>query len=102
MPTYAPHVYSEQVQIATLEHWVSLLDGQERIPIELDDGSMISGTVAVRASLQTYLDEHRNEGVNGQLCLDQLDASQEPQWIWMDRIVAVHPMPLGADPHVLP
>ncbi|ALS93667.1 DUF3247 family protein [Xanthomonas oryzae] len=102
MPKYAPHVYSEQVQIATLEHWVSLLDGQERVRIELDDGSMISGTVAVRPSLQTYLDDHRNEGVNGQLRLDQLDASQEPQWIWMDRIVAVHPMPLGADPHVMP
>ena len=60
MPKYAPHVYTEQAQIATLEHWVKLLDGQERVRIELDDGSMIAGTVAV------------------------------------------HPMPLGADPQVMP
>ncbi|MCC4620167.1 DUF3247 family protein [Xanthomonas cassavae CFBP 4642] len=99
MPKYAPHVYTEQVQIATLEHWVSLLGDQERVRVELDDGSMLSGTVAVRPSIQTYLDDSDNEGLNGQLRLDQLDASQEPHWIWMDRIVAVHPLPPGADPH---
>ncbi len=102
MSRYAPHVYSEHVQIATLEHWVALLDGQERVRIELDDGSTLSGTVAVRPTIQTYLDENDNEGVNGQLRLDQLDATQEPHWIWMDRIVAVHPLPLGPDPHVVP
>ncbi|PPU68123.1 DUF3247 family protein [Xanthomonas pisi] len=102
MSKYAPHVYSEQVQIATLEHWVALLDGQERVRIELDDGSTLSGTVAVRPTIQTYLDQHDNEGVNGQLRLDQLDATQEPHWIWMDRIVAVHPLPLGTDPHSVP
>ncbi|MEA5122722.1 DUF3247 family protein [Xanthomonas floridensis] len=99
MPKYAPHVYTEQVQIATLEHWVSLLGGQERVRVELDDGSLLSGTVAVRPTIQTYLDDGDNEGLNGQLRLDQLDASQEPHWIWMDRIVAVHPLPPGADPH---
>lgn len=97
-----PHVYTEQAQIATLEHWVKLLDGQERVRIELDDGSMIAGTVAVRPTIQTYRDEQEREGSNGQLRIDHLDASQEPQWIWMDRIVAVHPMPLGADPQVMP
>ncbi|MEA9587300.1 DUF3247 family protein [Xanthomonas sp. WHRI 10064A] len=102
MSKYAPHVYCEHVQIATLEHWVSLLNGQERVRIELDDGSMLSGTVAVRPTIQTYLDDNGNEGVNGQLRLDQLDASQEPHWIWMDRIVAVHPLPLGDDPQVMP
>ena len=102
MPKYAPHVYTEQAQIATLEHWVKLLDGQERVRIELDDGSMIVGTVAVRPTIQTYRDEQEREGSNGQLRIDHLDASQEPQWIWMDRIVAVHPMPLGADPQVMP
>lgn len=96
MSKYAPHVYSEQVQIATLEHWVSLLGGQERVRIELDDGSTISGTVAVRPTIQTYLDDQQREGINGQLRLDHLDASQEPHWIWMDRIVAVHPLPVGA------
>ena len=102
MPKYAPHVYTEQAQIATLEHWVKLLDGQERVRIELDDGSMIAGTVAVRPTIQTYRDEQEREGSNSQLRIDHLDASQEPQWIWMDRIVAVHPMPLGADPQVMP
>ncbi|MBB4132815.1 DUF3247 family protein [Xanthomonas sp. 3075] len=102
MPKYAPHVYSEQAQIATLEHWVSLLDGQERVQIELDDGSMLTGTVAVRPTIQTYLDDHGKEGMNGQLRLDQLDATQQPQWIWMDRIVAVHPLPLSADSQVMP
>lgn len=102
MSKYAPHVYSEQVQIATLEHWVALLDGQERVRIELDDGSTLSGTVAVRPTIQTYLDQNDNEGVNGQLRLDQLDATQEPHWIWMDRIVAVHPLPLGTDPRSVP
>ena len=102
MPKYAPHVYTEQAQIATLEHWVKLLDGQERVRIELDDGSMIAGTVAVRPTIQTCRDEQEREGSNGQLRIDHLDASQEPQWIWMDRIVAVHPMPLGADPQVMP
>ncbi|AKU51077.1 MULTISPECIES: DUF3247 family protein [Xanthomonas] len=102
MSRYAPHVYSEQVQIATLEHWVSLLGGQERVRVELDDGSMISGTVAVRPSIQTYLDDQQREGLNGQLRIDQLDAAQEPHWIWMDRIVAVHPLPLGSDPQAAP
>ena len=102
MPKYAPHVYTEQAQIATLEHWVKLLDGQERVRIELDDGSMIAGTLAVRPTIHTYRDEQEREGSNGQLRIDHLDASQEPQWIWMDRIVAVHPMPLGADPQVMP
>ncbi|KQQ78625.1 hypothetical protein ASF73_03640 [Xanthomonas sp. Leaf131] len=102
MSKYAPHVYSEQVQIATLEHWVSLLDGQERVRVELDDGSIISGTVAVRPTIQTYLDDQQREGVNGQLRIDHLDASQEPQWIWMDRIVAVQPLAVGADPQVMP
>ncbi|CAD0362580.1 DUF3247 family protein [Xanthomonas sp. WHRI 8391] len=102
MSKYAPHVYSEQVQIATLEHWVSLLGGQERVQIELDDGSTISGTVAVRPTIQTYLDAQQREGINGQLRLDHLDAAQEPQWIWMDRIVAVHPLPVGAAPQPKP
>ncbi|KAB7769953.1 DUF3247 family protein [Xanthomonas maliensis] len=102
MSKYAPRVYSEQVQIATLEHWVSLLDGQERVRVELDDGSTISGTVAVRPTVQTYRDADEREGSNGQLRLDDLDASQEPHWIWMDRIVAVHPLPLGADPQPMP
>ncbi|MFC7520235.1 DUF3247 family protein [Xanthomonas populi] len=96
MSRYAPHVYCEQVQIATLAHWVSLLGGQERVRVELDDGSIISGTVAVRPTIQTYLDDQQREGVNGQLRIDHLDASQEPQWIWMDRIVAVQPLPVGA------
>lgn len=97
MSKYAPHVYTEQVQIATLENWVCLLDDQQRVRVELDDGQSVSGTVAVRPTLQTYRDERENEGINGELRLDQLDASQEPHWIWLDRIVAVHPFLQGSD-----
>ncbi|MEE7546896.1 DUF3247 family protein [Xanthomonas sp. Kuri4-1] len=93
MSKYAPHVYTDPAQIATLETWVTQLPGQAQVQVTLDDGSRVVGTVAVRPTLQTFRDEHQQEGVNGQLRLDQLDASQQPHWLWLDRIAAVEPLP---------
>ncbi|GHH60862.1 MULTISPECIES: DUF3247 family protein [Gammaproteobacteria] len=102
MSRYAPHVYTDQRQIAMMEQWMKQLDDEARVVVTLDDGTRIAGTVAVRPTVQSYLDENEREGMNGELRLDALDASQRPRWIWLDRIVDVAPFPLGHDPQVMP
>lgn len=95
MGKYAKHVYTEQSQIATLEHWLGQLPDEARVQVTLDDGSRVLGTVAARPTVQTFRDEAENEGANGLLRLDDLDNPVQQHLIWLDTIRDVRPLPSG-------
>ena len=55
--------------------------------LTLVDGSRLSGVVATRPVLQTFLDADGNEGINAGLRID--DASGQARSIWLDEVVDV-------------
>lgn len=93
MARYAKHVYTGQSQIAALEAWIVQLPDEARVQVTLDDGRRLLGTVAVRPTLQAFLDEDEREGMNGLLRLDDLDTPVQQHLIWLDTIREVRPLP---------
>ncbi len=94
MSKYAERVYTDQAKIAALEALIKQLPGHVPVKLSLTDGSHLVGSVAVRPTIQTFVDGNDQEGANGQLRVDGLDPSQQPRWIWLDQIVAVEQLQL--------
>lgn len=92
MSRYAEHVYTEESQIAGLEAWIAQLPDEARVQLTLADGRRLRGTVAVQPTLQLFLDGDGREGSNGVLRLDDLDAPEQWQLIWLDTIREVRPL----------
>ena len=90
MSRTAPRVYSDQHDIAALEACAARLPDEARVDIVLRDGSCVSGTVAMRPSLQSFLDADGREGSNGMVRIDQAgDARGAPTYFWLDDVLDI-------------
>ena len=93
MSRYAPRIHTHPDAIPALEALLPQLHGQTQVELTLEDGSRLIGTVAVQPTLQQYRDADENEGSNGQLRLDDLEAPVQQHLVWLDRIKAIRQMP---------
>ncbi|MBT2768091.1 DUF3247 family protein [Stenotrophomonas sp. ISL-67] len=93
MSRIAPNILTHPADIAALEALLPQLKGQIQVEITLKDGSRLLGTVAVQPTVQQYRDAKENEGSNGQLRLDDLDAPAQQHVLWLDQISAVRELP---------
>ena len=93
MSRTAPNVYTDAADIAHLESLLPQLPDEARVEVTLNDGTRVLGTVAVRPTVQQYRDAGENEGSNGQLRLDDLDAPVQQHHVWLDQITAIRLLP---------
>ena len=86
MTRTAERVCISDAEIAHLEMLVTQLPYQARVELVLDDDSTMVGTVAVRPTVQTFIDPDGQEGVNDLLRIDDAADPSQLRWIWLDRI----------------
>lgn len=86
MTQTADRVCTTDEDIARLERLVTRLPDQARVELVLDDGSTLTGAVAVRPTVQAFVDPQGQEGINGLLRIDDAADPSQLHWIWLDRI----------------
>ncbi|WP_303637777.1 MULTISPECIES: DUF3247 family protein [Stenotrophomonas] len=93
MSRIAPRIHTDPAQIARLESLLPQLDGEQQVELTLHDGRRVLGTVAVRPTLQQYRNAAGDEGSNGQLRLDDIDAPVQQHHLWLDEIASIRSLP---------
>lgn len=93
MTQRADRVYTDAQDIRHLDALIAPLADEMRVRLTLIDGSEIIGIVTVRPSLQTFLDEDGEEGVNAVLRLDPLRPPCETRYLWLDEVAAIETLP---------
>lgn len=93
MTRIAERIYTRQADIERIEATIVQLSDGDRVELLLTDGSTIDGTVAMRPSVQVFLDGDGHEGINALVRLEQpaLEQPMTAGWrdIWIDTIRAV-------------
>jgi len=89
MGQVAERVYTEQRDIARIESWAGQLEDEERVEVSLADGTRIDGFVAVRPTVQVFLDESGHEGMNAVVRIDDAADPEQAHYVWLDRIVDI-------------
>ncbi len=89
MTNIAERVHTDQAQIARLEERVKQLHDEAVVELEMSDGRIIRGVVAVRPSVQTFRDAEGREGTNAYVRLDDAVQPERWQYIWLDQIERV-------------
>lgn len=85
----ATTVYAEPADIARIEDLVTQLPSQARVRLLLRGGTVLTGTVTERPTLQLYLDPHGTEGFNAELRLDDPQAPPWQAYVWLSDIERV-------------
>ena len=90
MARIAKHIYTEQGDIARIEATIMQLSDGDRVELLLADGELLRGTVAMRPSVQVFLDGDGHEGINAMVRLEQpaLELPEAAGWrdVWIDTI----------------
>ncbi|MCF7222269.1 DUF3247 family protein [Marilutibacter chinensis] len=93
MGRIAERIHTDQAEIARLEALIALLPNDAHVELTLDDGGVISGTVAARPTVQVFEDPHGNEGLNALVRIEDIAfdpaGTAVPRDVWIDRIVKV-------------
>ena len=89
MSSMAERVHTDPAQIARLHERVRELDDEALVELRLVDGTLVTGVVAVRPSMQTFRDAEGREGTNAYVRLDDRDQPERRQYIWLDQIERV-------------
>jgi len=84
-----PHLYTRQDDIARLEAMILQLPDEAVVRLDLNDGGSITGTVAVRPSVQVFRDADGQEGFNAVVRIDDRRRPQVAHYLWLDRIATV-------------
>ena len=84
-----PHLYTQQADIARLEAMIQQLPDEAVVRLDLNDGGSITGTVAVRPTVQVFRGADGEEGFNAVVRIDDRERPQVVHYLWLDRIVAV-------------
>lgn len=86
MTNTAERVHTDQAQIARLEERVKELHDEAVVELRLLDGTVVTGVVAVRPSVQTFRDAEGREGTNAYVRIDDPEQPERWQYIWLDQI----------------
>ena len=86
MTQIADRVCTTDEEIARLEQLVTQLPQHARVELVMDDGSRLAGAVAVRPTVQAFVDAQGQEGINGHLRIDDAADPSQLHWVWLDRI----------------
>ena len=97
MGRMAPEILIETAAIAQLEQLILQLPSQARVRITTHAGSVISGTVTERPTMQLFKDASGAEGVNSVLRLDDPQAPPWTTYLWLSDIGAIEHLDTG--PH---
>ncbi|WP_266180603.1 DUF3247 family protein [Dyella humicola] len=86
MGRLAEHVYTAPAQIRHLEALVAELPANGHVVLQLNDGTRHDGIVCTRPNVQMFRDGAENEGVNGVVRLERLDAPDWRCFVWLSDI----------------
>lgn len=89
MSNTAERVHTDQAQIARLQKRVTELQDESIVELLLLDGTVVTGVVAVRPSVQTFRDAEGREGSNAYVRIDDQEQPERWQYIWLDQIERV-------------
>ncbi|MDH5821654.1 DUF3247 family protein [Luteimonas sp. RD2P54] len=79
----AERVYTEQTDIDRIEALTAQLQDEANVELLLDNGGIVTGVVAVRPVVQTFLGPGGEEGLNA---LARIDDALEPgrsHYVWL-------------------
>jgi len=86
MSNTAERVHTDQAQIARLQARVKELQDETVVELRLVDGTIVTGVVAVRPSVQIFRDAEGREGTNAYVRIDDQVQPERWQYIWLDQI----------------
>ncbi|MEO6103512.1 MAG: DUF3247 family protein [Pseudoxanthomonas sp.] len=89
MTKIVERVHTDQEEILRIESLIARLDDESIVELTLDDGSKMTGLVAVRPTIQTFRDADGREGANSLLRLDDPQQPGRSQHVWLDRVKEV-------------
>ena len=95
MNEFPERLLADQAGIERLAQLCVELDDEERVRLHFDDGTVRSGVVAVRPTVQVFRDGDGREGYNALLRLEPLSGDGPPHYLWLDRLREV--VRLGSD-----
>jgi len=85
----AEKVYTEPGDIERIQRRVVELPGQARVRITMQGGSIVTGTVTVRPSVQQFEDASGAAGMNAQVRLDDPAVPRWAAYLWLGDIMRV-------------
>lgn len=86
MSQVADRVCTSDEDIARLEELVTLLPDEARVELVLEDGTSVTGAVAVRPTVQAFVDPQGQDGINALVRIDDAADPSRLHWVWLDRI----------------
>jgi len=102
MARIAPRIHISADGIARLEALACQLPQDQRVQIELQDGSTCAGIVETQPSVQMFFDPQGREGSNAvvriELMADAATAASGLRDLWLDEIAGVMRLPNPSPP----
>lgn len=85
----AHRVFTQPGDIERLAALCAQLHDSEPMALRLEDGERVTGVVATRPILQTFVDADGNEGTNAVLRLEQEAPGGDARLLWLDTVCDV-------------
>ena len=102
MARVAPRIHVSAADIARLEAIAAQLPQDERVRIELQDGSTCAGIVEYQPSVQMFFDPQGREGSNAMVRIELMPDASTPaaglRDLWLDEIAGVSRLPNPSPP----
>ena len=89
MARIANRVHTDATQIERIERLIRQMSDGDRVSLLLEDGQVVEGIVAMRATPQVFFDHDGREGINAMVRLEEEVGTRESAgWrdLWVDTI----------------
>lgn len=84
MSAIAPRVHTDRAILDRLKQLQRAFDAELKVELSLHDGTVLTGTIPERPTIQQFRDQQGNEGTNGLLQIDT--ARHGMQTVWLDQV----------------
>ena len=102
MARVAPRIHVSATSIARLEAIACQLPQDQRVRIELQDGTTCTGIVEYQPSVQVFFDPEGREGSNAMVRIEVMPEASTPaaglRDLWLDEIAGVTHLPNPSPP----
>ncbi|MEO7065492.1 MAG: DUF3247 family protein [Rhodanobacter sp.] len=85
----------EHADIERLRGLIVALPAHGRVALRMRDGSVFTGVIHVRGSLQVFRDPHGVEGTNAEIALECPDVAGNIRFLWLDQVEHVEHLDAG-------
>lgn len=95
MSRRAPRVCVAHADTERLRALIVALPAHGRVALRMHDGSICTGVVHVRGSLQVFRDPDGQEGTNAEIAVECPDVGGRIRFFWLDQVEHVEHLDSG-------